>query len=1097
MKTHHLRFALVALVAPLGASTVAWQGGDGDWTDANWDIDAVANQSIATPPSTHTGDDFVFELGGTVTSDGRPAVDGGSWTQSAGTVDLTGGGNRSGASFGHGGTPTRVNLSGTAVLRASGSGSAGTALSGRAGTMSLAGSASVEVLNKNLEIQDGFSLTLEDSAAITAPFIDFSTASASAAFLSLNSGTITLTDSNPLQTPALGGSAPSNRINFTGPAGSASIVHSDNSDGTKNLAAKLAAGFFCIDGTVVTDTSTFVGGRKLDILSVGSTDTLFISDGSVSGTLEVTSLAEFPTPTLVGNPSSAPTPGSTIVAAGNAKGQSFSLPAETELTGFVFEIGDVTTGGSFTLQISPGMDHLPWLAPVFTDAGDLPGDLPATGGLIQVDLPSPVTLPRGTWTVTLEGATADFAIALSDDPVFPTGSLIRNNGSTGGKWEPGTNPDADLVFAVLGTQQAPLPDAPAGAPNIVFILADDLGWTDLRTGGNGPNVVDGTDHGSTFYRTPNIKRVADEGLSFVNCYAQPNCAPTRAAILSGQYPCRDGNGVYHVDSLDRGRNNPNFGTRPRFDPPSQNEDIPADHLISAEVLRAGGYVTAHVGKYHVGNHEGGAGTLPENQGFDFNFGGKQNGNPGDYFSNGEQFAGALGPGLQSYARNYTDDYITENLVPFANGNDPTTLLPGKPDKFVQDGVGDAAVAFMRDHVNGSMSARPFYLQLHTYAVHTPIGNSQARPDLLSKFQGIASTDPRHDSDAYAAILENLDQTVGRVLRFLDDSGLASDTIVVFTSDNGGHIGPTDNDPLRFRKGSFYEGGLRVPLIVRWPGGGVPAGEQSGSLVHSVDFFPSFVEAAGLSMPGRNAAGDPVNYDGHSFLAHARSPDTVEREREAIFYHFPGYLDERARPCEVAVKRIDGTVYKLIYTYDPGYVGNSNPNGSGEDGSEGLDPLDDHWEFYNLGANLSETRDLLDGSSLSNWLLYGGIATEMADEIVAWLEQDDPDWSPSRLSEDGSPVPFLSASTLPTVTVPFEDSFRITSSSVDLAAKEVSLTWNSESGFSYDIQATNGLGHWETLATGISATGASTTATGVPDPGIAQPGERFYRITLVP
>lgn len=837
-------------------------------------------------------------------------------------------------------------------------------------------------------------------------------------------------------------------------------------------------------------------GTVLSIsLNSGNQDALLneFTVSTVTPPIEATIIGSIPSPNVTENPNPASNLGSTVVAAGNAKGQSFSVPAAATLTGFVFECDGVTTTGTVSLNVYQAMDGVPWLlTPLSSVNVSLPAAL-ADGDLFQVNLSAPVEVPRGSYFVGLEGiGNTEFSLTLTDDPAYPTGHGARNNNPEG--WRRLTTPESDLVFAALGTQEIPDP-APTGKPNIIFIMADDLGWTDLRIGGNGPNVIDGTDYGSGYYETPNLAGLAAEGLSFINCYAQPNCAPTRAAILSGQYPCRDGNGVYHVSGLNRGANNPNFGAPPQFTAPGQNEDIPADHLISAEVLQAGGYVTAHIGKYHVGNHEGGAATLPENQGFDFNFGGKQNGNPGDYFSTNETFNGALGPGLQSYAKNYTSGYITDHLVPVANGNDPTTLLPGAPDKFVQDGIGDAAVAFLRDHVNGKLSDRPFYLQIHSYAVHTPIGNAQSRPDLLSKFQGIASTDPRHTSEPYAAILENLDQSVGRVLQELDDAGLASNTIVVFTSDNGGHIGPTDNDPVRFRKGSFYGGGLRVPLIVRWPGE-IPANTQTATLVHSVDFFPTFIEAAGLSMPTQNAVGDPVNYDGTSFVAHAKAPDTVPRDRETIFYHFPGYLDSRARPCNVAVKRVDGVEYKLIYTYDTGYVGNSNPDGSGEDGEEGLDVLSDPWEFYNLSEDISETHDLLDGSSYSDWLLYGGIASEMAQELVDWLGQTDPDWAPSQLTDGGTPVPFLSVSTIPEVTVPFEQSFRVTDAIPDVDDESIELTWNSEAGYTYDVEATDGLGSWETIATGIPAAGSVTTAVvNDPDPGPSVRTRRFYRVVL--
>ena len=250
-------------------------------------------------------------------------------------------------------------------------------------------------------------------------------------------------------------------------------------------------------------------------------------------------------------------------------------------------------------------------------------------------------------------------------------------------------------------------------------------------------------------------------MSFTHCFAHPNCAPTRAAFLSGQYSPRSGNGVYVVNSLNR----PAGSEQPTtFIPPSQNEDVPAAHTTFAEVLKLGGYVTAHFGKYHVGNHEGGQSTMPESQGFDFNFGGRDDGGPGEYHASGQLFGDRIGPGLDAYAQDYNAAYIFDILEPLANGNDPTGL---SGDKHLEDGLGDAALAFMRDHHAGTMAERPFYLQLHHYGVHSPTGNSHARADLLAKYNA-QPNGAQHSNASYAAILENMDQTLGRILNYLED-----------------------------------------------------------------------------------------------------------------------------------------------------------------------------------------------------------------------------------------------------------------------------------------------------------------------------------------
>ncbi|MBK1835122.1 sulfatase [Roseibacillus ishigakijimensis] len=571
-----------------------------------------------------------------------------------------------------------------------------------------------------------------------------------------------------------------------------------------------------------------------------------------------------------------------------------------------------------------------------------------------------------------------------------------------------------FVFVLLGLGLVTLSASPR--PNLVFILADDLGWTDLRTGGKGPNVLAGVDYGSTSYQTPNLARLAEEGLSFTHCYVQPNCAPTRAAIFSGQYPARSGNGVYNVQSLNRG-----IGQPPLLGP-EQNEDVPASHHTLAEALSEAGYVTAHFGKYHIGGHEGGAATLPEEQGFDFNFGGHQSGHPRSYTAGENGFHPTVGPGLNPFAQPYSESYVEQvlqgpqknplhrralarpDLFPQARANDPGALV-GK-GKHLTDAMADAAASFLQSHGKSERAADPFYLQFHLYAVHTPI---QPRRDLSQKYQSLPLTGAHQDA-SYAALVEGLDQTVGRLLDALEDpngdgrkdDSLTKNTVVIFCSDNGGHVGPTANQPLRHRKGSHWEGGIRVPLIIRQPGT-IPSGEQSDTLVHAVDFYPTLLELAGAKLK------EDLTFDGISLARHLSGPAKTPRAREPIFYHFPGYLDHRSRPLNAVIKRTRGATYKLLYHYDLLYQGNPR---SKVDREEGLPVLEQPWQLFNLDEDLSEKKDLLataDAPTAGN----RAIARELAADLSAWLGQEGEDWNPKPVIEraTGRPLPFPDQKTL--------------------------------------------------------------------------------------
>ncbi len=779
---------------------------------------------------------------------------------------------------------------------------------------------------------------------------------------------------------------------------------------------------------------------------------------SLFGDLVISTPSSFPASLLASNSVPLSRGNALEVEEGLEKGQSFSLGSESSVTGFVFQVDQVVSAGNFGVKIYDVLDGLPWVSsPLLSEEGELPAGI-GSGDFLQVLLPSALALPRGSYSVVLTGvAGADFSLVTSGGDAYGAGLIAARSAPP--FWQPAMEGN-DLVFGVLGSASSPTDRAPAGAPNIIFIMADDFGWTDLRTGMSGPNVLKGVNYGSDFYETPNLARLASEGLSFTHCFVQPNCAPTRAAILSGQYSPRSGNGVYAVTSLNR----PQEGAT-EFIGPGQREDPSPDHTLLSESLRGRGYVTAHVGKYHVGNKNGGLATMPENQGFDYNFGGNEKGAPGSYHAVGEVFASQnIGPGLDAFAYDFTVEYINEVLVPYANGSDPLTELTMDPEKHVERAIGDAALAFMNDHLKGALSDRPFFLQVHPYASHGPVGDVHAPVELLAKYRALPGG-IRHFHPNFAALVESVDQTVGRILDYLSDpngdgdeaDSIADETMIVFTTDNGGTdfaSGPaTDNDPLRHLKGSFYNGGIRVPLIVRWPGS-VVAGSQTDSLVHAVDFYPTLHEAAGLAMP----AG--IRFDGTSFMAHALSPTGTARDRESIFYHFPGYLDHRARPCEVVISRIEDRDYKLIYNYDPDYVGAPN---SVEDNEEGLKVLSSNWELYDYSRDLGERNNLLDGS-YSNWLLYGEVATMMADELTLWLGQGGSDWNAALLTNrsTGQFVPFPGSAGLEHVEAPGGKDFKVVSFGYDMGAEMVTIAWNAEAGFLYDIQVSDDLQMWWTV-----------------------------------
>jgi arylsulfatase A len=421
-----------------------------------------------------------------------------------------------------------------------------------------------------------------------------------------------------------------------------------------------------------------------------------------------------------------------------------------------------------------------------------------------------------------------------------------------------------LLFVLLGSPFALADERAAGPrPNIILIVIDDLGWADLGC------------YGSTYHETPNLDALARRGMRFTDGYAAcPVCSPSRAAIMTGRYPAR-----LHLTDWLPGR--PDQASqklrRPRF-----RQELPLDEVTLAEVLGPAGYTSASIGKWHLG----GPAFWPEHQGFDMNIGGTETGSPpGGYFR-------FKTPNLQARS---DAEYLTDRLT-------------------------DEAIAFVERN-----RTRPFFLYLAHYAVHIPL---QARTERLARYRAKPASGSLQNNPIYAAMLQSVDEGVGRLMRKLEDLGIEDRTVVIFTSDNGGlsvKEGPntpaTSNSPLRAGKGYLYEGGIRVPLIIAWPGVTRP-GSICGVPVSGQDLFPTVRDiAGGAPTPGRVV-------DGESLAPLLRRTGALRRD--SLFWHYPHYANQGGKPGG-AIRQ--GNL-KLIEGY--------------EDGRS---------ELYDLVADPSERKDL--------------------------------------------------------------------------------------------------------------------------------------------
>ncbi len=477
-------------------------------------------------------------------------------------------------------------------------------------------------------------------------------------------------------------------------------------------------------------------------------------------------------------------------------------------------------------------------------------------------------------------------------------------------------------------------------PNVLFILIDDLGWRDIGC------------FGSEFYETPNLDALAAEGMLFTDAYAScPVCSPTRASLMTGKYPARLG----LTNFIDW-----SWGGHPRkhrvIDAPYIHE-LPLTERSLARAFKDHGYQTCHVGKWHLGGPD----HYPDKHGFDTNIGGCEWGMP-----------------VKGY---------------FAPWHIPT-LSEGKEGEYLTDALTTRAIKWLENRTEG-----PWLLNLSYYTVHTPI---QGKPELVEKYRakaermgvldqpsrviGPSPFDPAGEQrtyarasqnlPAYAAMIESMDTNIGRVIDHLKTTGQWDNTLVVFTSDNGGLAtdvhgggGATCNAPLAVGKGWMYEGGTRVSTIVRYPGVTAP-GSRCAEPITSPDFYPTLLEAVGATL-------DPAQHaDGVSLMPLLRGEGRLRRD--AIFWHFPHYSNCGGRPgCSVRMGD-----WKLIQFYEDG-----------------------HLELYNLREDLSEAHDRSEQESARRDMMLARLEA-WKEQLCARLPKPNTDWTGPREAPHGPGSPMV-------------------------------------------------------------------------------------------
>ena len=403
-------------------------------------------------------------------------------------------------------------------------------------------------------------------------------------------------------------------------------------------------------------------------------------------------------------------------------------------------------------------------------------------------------------------------------------------------------------------------------PNIVLIVADDLGWSDLSY------------MGSEYYETPNIDKLSKSGMTFYNGYASSaNCSPSRATMLSGKYHTE--HGIYTVRNSDRGSRK----TR-KIIPIETKSTLDLDFFVIPEMLKEMGYINGHFGKWHLGD----VGFHPEDSGFDVNVGGNRHGGPGGYFA------------------------------PY-----PNPEFENEPKgEYLTDRIGDEVVKFIDINKENN-----FFAYVPFFSVHTPI---QSKPDYQKKYSNKDSNEYHNRAD-YAGMIQSLDENIGKILDKIDALNLSENTLIIFTSDNGGIRAISNQYPLRAGKGSYYEGGIKVPMIFSWKGK-IEAKTESYERVSNLDFYPTIKKLVGYN--------ESIDLDGEDLTPIFKGEKLKKRE---LYFHFPVYLEPyrvqldsgtdplfRTRPGTVIIK----DNWKLHHYYE-----------------------DNKFELYDVEKDVSESENL--------------------------------------------------------------------------------------------------------------------------------------------
>lgn len=445
-----------------------------------------------------------------------------------------------------------------------------------------------------------------------------------------------------------------------------------------------------------------------------------------------------------------------------------------------------------------------------------------------------------------------------------------------------------LALAALSSFATAAPAA--GKQNIILILADDLGWADLAC------------YGNTFNETPNIDRLAKQGVRFTQFYAGPVCSPTRASIQSGQNQARLGITV-HIPG--------HWKPFARMVEPPVALNLPLEIETFAERIGAAGYQTGYFGKWHLGD----AGFGPAEQGW-------------------------------------------KTALETQGNTVPARLAPGEPPRRTAAFLTEKAIEFIEGNKD-----KPFLLQVSHYAVHIPLSTT---PELLAKYKAKKAMPNYPSRPEYAGLLEELDQSVGRIVGTVDRLGLGENTLIVFVSDNGGlhreqgGTITTSNAPLRSEKGTLYEGGIRVPCIIRQTGA-IPPGEESAAITSTIDFYPTFLETAKVAAPPQQVL------DGVSLLPVLRN-SAASLQRDTLYWHLPHY--HHSTPASV-MRQGD---WKLIEFFENGAL-----------------------ELYNLGEDIGESTNLTDRFPDRTKTMHLALKA-WRKEVQAQLPQRNPAYDPARADE---------------------------------------------------------------------------------------------------